>query len=679
MINFLKKYIAWIILVAAIAALIPTLGVRIANEEKNDNVTMSVFYQNLSVISSESVFDKTMNEYKKMGIDTVTIKEDDINYLVAKGDITALKYNVLSSRYDDESINIAKKIKEDCPEVTGDSHILIVKNENVRERLSASVPLYYTDDDFMAIENVENMDVYVLYDARRELWDFPLGYDEEIIKDASQRGFDIALMHKANGYNSLKYIDKINALSKENNNIKYVIIQKSSSPFCRDNVSKCAKGIADVINNNNLTLVVTENTDQLSNQQPAGYGEIFASVMGKKGSKKLLRAYETYDVTQEDETHYRFRAQQYFNSTLDRNIRFINITQILSEQGTHNDCIEYTLKAAKEYKDKICAEGFTVNGDVELYDYNTDRIFAGAMGAVIMIMCMLLMLKMVFGLENFKLTFTAIVLSAVAFLATYKMPPFLFELYPTVYSVIMSCFAMTSGLYFVKCFKDKLASPILALGSVVVLLLCVYAGSVGLSSMLSGIDFYVNNLIFRGIKLSLLVPIVYTLVAYYFMFIKTKDTDLTDTVKKVLFADIKVYWVIIAGAVGLVGLYYITRSGNVSEISSLEQTLRNTMTDLFPARPRTKEFLIGYPALVLFAYYAKNVDIKLIRWVLATAASILAASVTNSFCHVFTDYCVISMRVVNGFIVGMVISAVLYVLNLAVVKVCRKLSAKFKS
>ena len=111
MINFLKKYIAWIILVAAIAALIPTLGVRIANEEKNDNVTMSVFYQNLSVISSESVFDKTMNEYKKMGIDTVTIKEDDINYLVAKGDITALKYNVLSSRYDDESINIAKKIK----------------------------------------------------------------------------------------------------------------------------------------------------------------------------------------------------------------------------------------------------------------------------------------------------------------------------------------------------------------------------------------------------------------------------------------------------------------------------------------------------------------------------------------------------------------------------------------
>ena len=82
---------------------------------------------------------------------------------------------------------------------------------------------------------------------------------------------------------------------------------------------------------------------------------------------------------------------------------------------------------------------------------------------------------------------------------------------------------------------------------------------------------------------------------------------------------------------------------------------------------------------MLFVYYTKNVDIKLIKWLLAIASSILAASVANSFCHVFTDYSVISMRVVNGLLVGVVISVFVYVANLIVVKLCKKLKTKFLS
>ena len=677
--NFIKKYIAWIVLIVSVCALIPTLSERVSNEEKNDNVTLSLFYQNLNAISSQQKMNETLDEYKKIGVNTVSLKEDDINYLVSKGDVTSIKYNVLRHKYDDESMEIARVIKEKCPLVTDDSHLLMVKRPQMRERISKAIPLYYTKDDCMTIKDVASMDIYVFYDGRRDLWNIPLGYDEDAIKSLTEKGFDIALMHKVNGYGSLKYLDKMDSLVKEYDNIKYINIQDSASPFSTENSDKIADAISEIINSNNLTLVVTENADQLSNQKPEGYANIFNSVMGEKGSNKVLRSYETYDNSQEDETHYKFRTQQYFNSTLDRNIRFINITQIISEQGSYTDCINYTLKATKEYKDKIMGEGFSVNGEVSPYSYKTDRIFASAVSAVIMIVCMLIMLMMVFGINNTKLTLSALILSILAFFATYKMPPALFDLYPTVYSVVMSCFAMTASLGFIKCFKDKLPSILLALGAIATVVISVLAGSVGLSSMLSGIDFHVNNLIFRGIKLSLLLPVAYTAVAYYFMFMKTKDTDMIKSVKKVLFADIKVYWVIIAAVVGFIGMYYITRSGNVSKISSLEQTLRNTMTDLFPERPRTKEFLIGYPALVLFVYYTKNVDIKLIKWLLAIAASILAASLTNSFCHVFTDYTTIAMRVVNGLIVGLVVSAIVYAANLLLVRICRKLTAKFKS
>ncbi|MDO5479031.1 MAG: DUF5693 family protein, partial [Clostridia bacterium] len=124
--------------------------------------------------------------------------------------------------------------------------------------------------------------------------------------------------------------------------------------------------------------------------------------------------------------------------------------------------------------------------------------------------------------------------------------------------------------------------------------------------------------------------------------------------------------------------YYILRSGNVNTISALETAMRNAITAAFPARPRTKEFLIGYPCLVLFFYYVKHYNIKLIQWGLAIGASILAASVTNTFCHVFADVSVMYMRVVNGVLLGAIVSVFAYVANLVLVRIVKILMEKFK-
>ena len=80
---------------------------------------------------------------------------------------------------------------------------------------------------------------------------------------------------------------------------------------------------------------------------------------------------------------------------------------------------------------------------------------------------------------------------------------------------------------------------------------------------------------------------------------------------------------------------------------------------------------MGYPALVLFVYYAKNTDINILKWLLAVGASILAASITNSFCHVFTDFSVIVTRTVNGLLIGIIVSIVAYIANLILVRVIK--------
>jgi hypothetical protein len=227
--------------------------------------------------------------------------------------------------------------------------------------------------------------------------------------------------------------------------------------------------------------------------------------------------------------------------------------------------------------------------------------------------------------------------------------------------------------------KDKLNVFTLAIGGLAVILASLLIASIGMGSMLSGLGYYMNNEIFRGIKLSLLVPIVYTIIIYYIMFMKKENSNLLKVIFNILNANIKVFWVIIGGVILAVGAYYIIRSGNVESISSVEKTMRNTLTEIFSARPRTKEFLVGYPALILLAYYIKKTDIKLIQWLLAIAASILAASVTNSFCHVFTDYSVIVSRTVNGLIVGAFVCAGAIVLNLIIVKIAKSLHSKLTS
>ena len=147
------------------------------------------------------------------------------------------------------------------------------------------------------------------------------------------------------------------------------------------------------------------------------------------------------------------------------------------------------------------------------------------------------------------------------------------------------------------------------------------------------------------------------------------ETGVKERIKGVMSYKKPAFWIVIAAVIGFVGLTYIRRSGNVNTISSLESAMRSFITEHFAARPRTKEFLIGYPCLVLFTYYIKETKLPLIQAILAAGSAIVAASISNSFCHVFTDASTIYMRVVNGVVIGAAVCVVAYVANLVLVKI----------
>ena len=340
-----------------------------------------------------------------------------------------------------------------------------------------------------------------------------------------------------------------------------------------------------------------------------------------------------------------------------------------------------TLKAVKEYITKVKELGYTVNGEVPELDYDTDLRIPNALGTAIMVLMVYLILIEILGKNSTAFFVAAIIVSALGAVCAFVVPQSLKWVFPTGWAVLSPCFALTFTLSFIRSFKDKLRTVPLAICVTGVLVGIMSILGIVQSSLLSGINYYVNNEIFRGIKLSLFIPLIFAGLLFIIYFIRIDFKKLGSYFSGFKLGDIKISWLVLVLIVFLavykVISVYITRSGNVNSISALETWMRNLITDIFKARPRTKEFLVGYPCLILFVYYIKNTNIKILQGLLFCGAAITAASISNSFCHVFTTVETIYGRVVNGVIIGAVICIAVYIINIILVKVVSNLFKKY--
>ncbi len=285
-----------------------------------------------------------------------------------------------------------------------------------------------------------------------------------------------------------------------------------------------------------------------------------------------------------------------------------------------------------------------------------------ALALVLMGLMLLTLIELLAGRSYKILTVLAAIGCVLAALATFKLPMSLVQLYPSLFASLAPCFCITAVFSYVaekrnsmKELSFTLSTMLLSLG-----LLCICGLVQG--ALLSGIDYYINFSIFRGIKLSLYVPMIYSIPAYYMIFVKENNKSIIPDAKKLLTSDVKVYWLVLVALFAFVGLVYIRRSGNVNEISAIEDAMRTFITEHFPARPRTKEF-IAWPCLLLFIYYIKERRVPLASFIFAIGSSILFASVVNTFCHVFTNLLTMYTRVFVGVLFSAFICVGVYIIN----------------
>ena len=167
---------------------------------------------------------------------------------------------------------------------------------------------------------------------------------------------------------------------------------------------------------------------------------------------------------------------------------------------------------------------------------------------------------------------------------------------------------------------------------------------------------------FRGVKLSQMILLAYTvvLIAKEFVYKKGKSVhalvlDLGQNASRSKKLIIVLGIVCILGATAL----FIVRTGNtILQAGELEQRFRIFFEVTCVARPRTKEFIIAWPALLCGMLLFSRAH-KVLGSVALFAASIGCASVCNTFCHIRAYYLLSVIRTFYGVGIGVAIGIVL--------------------
>ena len=191
-------------------------------------------------------------------------------------------------------------------------------------------------------------------------------------------------------------------------------------------------------------------------------------------------------------------------------------------------------------------------------------------------------------------------------------------------------------------------------------------GASYLSGALSDTRYFLEFDIFRGIKLTFVLPMVLVAIAFLQRF------DVFDgrfaaaagalgQIKELLNLPVRVGSLL--GALLLLGalVVLVLRSGHTSgmPVPGIELKFRAFLEQMFYARPRTKELMIGHPAFLLAVYAAARRAPAMVLLGLVLVATIGQGSMVETFAHMRTPIEMSFVRGIGGVCLGGAIGALL--------------------
>ncbi|GAE92444.1 hypothetical protein JCM21714_1446 [Gracilibacillus boraciitolerans JCM 21714] len=226
--------------------------------------------------------------------------------------------------------------------------------------------------------------------------------------------------------------------------------------------------------------------------------------------------------------------------------------------------------------------------------------------------------------------------------------------------------ALLTAIYATLAAKD--GTTTMKGGIMLVYLQAIAISVIGITIMigvLNGDSFITGFAQFRGVILVYVVPMVFLalwalwqpLNRFYHHMRSNFAAEMKKVVHVISNAQVKYWHLIVLSIVGIGFYYYITRTGNEGVAADVEIIVRQRLEEWLYVRPRTKEFLIGFPLFIL-ATYVIGKHPRFGKYLLIPG-SIGFLSIVNTFSHLHIPIYISIIRTGYSLVIGLIIGLIL--------------------
>jgi hypothetical protein len=652
----------WLALVVTLLLSMTGFGLRTGNERLNKTVVTTADYQlfEKSAQASNVPMDKVLTDLKASGVKTIAVKETTLRGLAGRGDVYISSYadfSTFTRTYQPALWSTISPLLE-RDEISPANLVVVASQPEtaqfLRDRLG---------DRFSAQQIVNfqagGHDYFIIKAELEQLnkskttvkeYDTQLGFETAILQKLKSMGFAIILRPGDTNGSNQAYLKEYEPLVR-NYNVKTLIFNYTRVSGSPDNLDVMAK----LVDKYNLIVGVIETSKQLDIVPQEGLDALMKATL-----YPINRVYSTSNddfVTSVDERYYRW-----IRAVVDRGIRILYVVPFNDDTKVMSVNMNDTIATIARFQPTIAAKGFIVN-QTTTAGLNSAMPGAGHRLAVSLSLLAAFLLYLLYLWRPQRKWMLGI--TVLGLLGCLVVNLFLGMDFSKVYALAAAIlYPAFSSLLLLRYLKMNPHHGWLkqTLNSLAIILVINGMGMYTIVSSLADIRYIMNISYFSGVKIAFIVPLLLFPLNYLSITVPRKDW-------RVLFRawlqKSPNYLALGVFLVALAAIYiYIGRSGNDSgiQVSGLEIRTREILEKIFLARPRFKEFLIGYPSLMLMVYLYRRYKNDLLLLVLGLGVMIGSISMVNSFCHGFTSVSISANRTLAGLLTGLLIGSLLLII-----------------
>lgn len=607
---------ALLILVALIASLFMDYY-RFQSESANRSVEILVDYDEVMVLAKaqNATAAEILERFEKAGATGVIMRERTLKDLNQCGEVLIKTGN---------DIAFLQEINKDfLPSLQVDpkNTYLIMRNQEVYRQLSAQ--LKAKKEHLFKWEADKGYYVLGAHFTSRELEKLGLGFLPKDIAAVNEAGLGFVPRLREWSNASPADVDSMVESLKKVPNLKIITFNDPAIPGVA-NIPYLAEKLAEH--------KVPVGSFEFFNQQGLN---TLALMMGKN----MVRGHA---ISEEELPAYtpQTALDRYTLAVAERNIRFLYVR--LFGLNYPDTAMEGALRYLSQIREGIEKEGFTVGEAAAFASLPYSRIIMFIIGLGVIGGGILLLNAL------FPVPWTVVLslLGIAGWLGLLFLKPDLarkgFALLSVVVFPVLGTFSVL---------REEPRDLGKAARALIKLSLISFIGAVIMTGLLADRAYMLKIDGFSGVKLAHVLPLALVVLCFLL-----QDSSPLKKLQEILNWPILVKHAA-AGALFLAALaIYLIRTGNTGTmfVTSLESALREGLDRLMGVRPRTKEFLIGHPAMLLVLYYGYDWR-KLALLLFGVIGQI---SLVNTYAHIHTPLTVSLIRSFHGLWLGIMMGTV---------------------